>query len=344
MTDAVESCAGQQPRITVIVTVDAQRERGARCLASVLAQSVGDALEVLLVDVGTPGRATVAGSDDPRVRILHRPESMPFGQMLADAVWQARAPLVAFLEEHCVALPGWAEALVRADCGEPVVALGGERHNPAPGSKQSDFIHLLDMGPWSAPAIECSVRVLPEGNVAYRRDSLLRYGDRLAAYFQCERLLHAKLIADGLTLRVVPGARYEHANESSLRAMCAGWYAMGWVAAATRAELAGWSALRRAVHIARRLILLGPRLVVGLTRLARRQPGGWRPMLANLHVAIAWCWISPAGELLGTAFGLRGRDARVRHYVLNVPRQPSPGARRPVAGTRGTDATVRSSG
>ena len=343
MTDAIGSRTGQRPRISVILVVEAQRERGARCLASVLEQSVGDALEVLLIDVGASGSVAIAGSHDPRVRVLHRPASVPFGRMLADAVGQARAPLVAFLEEHCVALPGWAGALVRADRGEPVIALGGARYDPAPSSGLSAFVHLLDMGPWSPPAVDCAVRALPEGNVAYRRDGLLRYGDRLAVYFRCEGLLHAQLIKDGLTLRVVPDARYEHAYESSLRALCARWYAMGWVAGATKAELAGWSVRQRTVDIARRLSALPLSPVGQLVRLARRRPDGRRLVLANLHVGVLWCWVFTVGELLGTVFGLRGMDARVRHHVLNGSRQASPGPRRRGAGEREDEATVRSS-
>jgi hypothetical protein len=77
------------PRISVILVFDGQRERGARCLASVLGQSVGAALEALLIDVGPSTTRRIAGSDDPRVRVLRPPPGTPFGRALADAVWQA---------------------------------------------------------------------------------------------------------------------------------------------------------------------------------------------------------------------------------------------------------------
>jgi hypothetical protein len=321
----LDTCAPDTAaRISVILMIDEQRERGARCLASVLGQSIGDALEVLLIDVGTTATAPIAGSDDPRVRTLRLPPAAPVGRLLAEAVRQARAPLVAFLEEHCVALPAWAEALVLADRGGSLAALGGERHNSAPGLGLADFVHLLDMGPWSPPAADCAVPALPEGNVAYRRDVLLRYGDRLALYFQSEGLLHAKLVADGFTLRVVPGARYQHAYDDSLRESCARWCAMGWVVGATRAECSGWTPGQRTLYIARGLMVLPLIPINRLARVAMRHPADRRLVLANLHVGILWSCASWVGVLLGTALGLRGMNARVRHYVLNASRREAP--------------------
>jgi hypothetical protein len=301
--------------------VEAQRARAARVLESVLAQSLDGPLEVLLIDAGPAGDAAIPGSDDPRVQVIQPAPTETFGQMLANAACRARAPLIAFLEEHCVALPGWAEALLQADAGDSVIALGGERCDPPPRSRLEVFAHLLDTGPWSAPAVDCAVPGLPEGNVAYRRDGLLRYRDRLAQYFQCEGLLHERMVADGFTLRVVPGARYEHAYETSLRAMCARWYAMGWVAGAARVDITGASRRERVAEITRCLRALTGNPVARLGRVAGRRAGGRRLVLTNLHAGIMWCWMFTLGQLLGTAFGMRRMDVRVQHLVLNSHRQ-----------------------
>ncbi|MGH9361855.1 MAG: glycosyltransferase family 2 protein, partial [Thermoanaerobaculia bacterium] len=148
MPKAETSAAVEQLRMSVVLLVDQQRERGARCLSSVLAQSIVDRLEVLLLDLGGAAAGPLPGSEHPRVCVLRLPPTMSFGALQAEGVLRARAPIVAFLEEHCVALPGWAEALVLAHEG-PAAAVGGERHNPTPWRSLAQFIHLLDHGPWS---------------------------------------------------------------------------------------------------------------------------------------------------------------------------------------------------
>src|SRR5688572_8422869 len=89
------------PRMSVVLLVGGQRARGARALRSVIEQSPVDALEVLLLDLGWRDHAPLDGSDHPGVRVLRLDPGIGFGAARARAILEARAPIVAFLEEHC---------------------------------------------------------------------------------------------------------------------------------------------------------------------------------------------------------------------------------------------------
>ena len=60
----------QIPRMTVLLMVDQQRERGAHCLQSILAQSNIDEIEILLYDNAAETNGPLAGSEHPSVRVL----------------------------------------------------------------------------------------------------------------------------------------------------------------------------------------------------------------------------------------------------------------------------------
>jgi len=316
MLAEVAAAAVEPPDMSVVLLVDQERERGARCLRSVLAQSIVDRLEVLLVDLAGPDAGPLAGSDHPRVRVLRPPATASFGELHAEGVLRARAPIVAFLEEHCVALPGWAEAMVRAHRG-PAAAVGGERHNPAPQRSLAQFIHLLDNGPWSAPAVEQTTKMLPAGNVAYKWDVLMRYRDRLSLYFQSEGLLQAKMIEDGLTFRVEPAAKYQHEYDDSLAELVARWFWQGYAIGAARAELLGGTRRRRARHLWRWLKGVAFPPVVLVRLIAARSPGRTRLVLSKVHVALLYPMSHVSGDVAGTLLGRQGRDERVRHRLLN---------------------------
>src|SRR5262249_49422268 len=110
------------PRMSVIVMVDRRRARGARALRSLLAPSDAGALEILLLDFGWREYPPLPGSDHPGVSVLRLDRGITLGAARASGVLEARAPIVAFLEEHATALPGWTDALLSAHAA-PVAAV-----------------------------------------------------------------------------------------------------------------------------------------------------------------------------------------------------------------------------
>src|SRR4030067_2323284 len=139
------------PVMSVIAIVGRQRGGGEACLRSLLAQNAVPSMEIILVDCAPEGTPPIALADREQVRILRGAPGREFGEMRALAVGAARAPIVAFIEEHCVAHPGWAEAIL-AGHAEGWSGVGGEIHNGNPGRGLSDVILAISFAPWMGPA------------------------------------------------------------------------------------------------------------------------------------------------------------------------------------------------
>ena len=108
-------------------------------------------MEVLLVDYCARRFPPITGSDHPAVRLIHKDQLEPFGRIRAEAVHLARGHIISFLEEHCVAFPRWAEAILRAHA-QGWDGVGPEIHNGNPGVGVSDGIALMNYVRWLPPA------------------------------------------------------------------------------------------------------------------------------------------------------------------------------------------------
>ena len=172
------------PQLSVVIIVDTQRERGERCLNSVLQQSIVNDLEILLFDLAE-NCAPLNGSDHPAVRCITMPGAVrtkTFGDVRAEAVRLAKAPIVAFLEEHSAALDGWAEETLKAfdEVGEDYAGVSGLATKDLTRTGITDAIKLLnDTIPLPAHTHRDTKRLFAN-NSNYRRDVLLRYGNKLA--------------------------------------------------------------------------------------------------------------------------------------------------------------------
>jgi GT2 family glycosyltransferase len=117
---------GAIPALSVILVVGDLRSRAEECLRTILRQEGADRIEVLLFNVAGPKARTVAGSDHPSVRVISLLPETPFASARAEGVRRARAPFVAFLEEHCRVGEGWIDGLLAAHAG-PWAGVGGGR-------------------------------------------------------------------------------------------------------------------------------------------------------------------------------------------------------------------------
>src|SRR5687768_3727769 len=204
--------AGSLPALSIVLMVDSQRQRGGWALASILAQELAGGLEVLVFDFGHADHPPLAGSEHPAVRVIPSVRGAGYGETMAAAVSAARAPVIAFVEEHVVVLPGWAAAIARAHEG-PWAAVCGEVHSGDSAHAVSRRIELVSRNVWSPPAQRGETDVLRWQNVSYKREVLLRYGPSLRGLLESEGALFRRLRTDGHRLAVEPDARMVHAHE-----------------------------------------------------------------------------------------------------------------------------------
>ncbi len=309
------------PALTVIAIVGRQRGRVEACLRSLLAQNTAPAMEILLVDCAPDDAPRIELSDRPRVRVLRGKASREFGELRAGAVRQARAPIVAFIEEHCIAHPGWGEAILAAHA-EGWSGVGGVVHNGNPGRGMSDVILAMSFAPWMAPVERGQSLLLPGNNTSYRREVLLRFGDELPRLLLSEPLLQWRLAAQGDRLLLEPRMRFSHTNETRLTTICRGFYLWNRCFGAARAEVLHWSWMQRAARV-----LSAP--LVPWVRVARLIAFGVRHrrdllgrFVWQLPAAfIAECF-AVAGQVVGMLFGAGSAPVRFVDYEVGAYRTP----------------------
>ncbi len=308
-----------EPVMSVIVLVDRQRERGERCLSRLLSQSIIAQLEILLLDFAASDLPPLRGSDHPSVRVVPMTYDKGFGGSRALGVRLARAPIVAFIEEHVTVRPGWAEATLRAHQGA-WAGVGPEVHNPAPDLPLVNLIFLTGFNAWTAPMPAGETRQISSQNSAFKRDILLRYDADLDRLLEADILLQWRLREDGYKLYQTPDAKIEHASEMSLPIIMEGYYWVMRYFAPVRAEIYHWSPLKRVVRL-----LLTPtapfyrtaKVIVGLGR--RRSPYFWTAVRGAGAIFISHIG-GAAGEATGLLSGRPPSDHRFLVYEMNTQR------------------------
>ena len=164
------------------------------------------------------------------------------GKARALAVQEARAPVVAFGEDHCFPQPGWTNALLRSH-RESYAAVGPVVMNANPEGLVSWADLLMGYGPWLAPGGSKEMDHLAGHNSSYKRDALLPLADELPMFMEAESTLHWRLRKEGHRLFQQSDARVAHTNFARWGTWLPVSYHAGRVFAAVRAS--EWSVGRR---------------------------------------------------------------------------------------------------
>jgi hypothetical protein len=316
----------ERPALSVVLMVDRQRARGAMALASILEQDVIRQIEVLLFELATGDTTPLPGADHPSVRVIPYPRGRSFGRARADSVRLARAPIVAFVEEHCVVFRGWARALIAAFQG-PYAGVGGEVHTGNPGQGISDAVALVNYLPLAPPARRGESMLLPGSNSAYRRDVLLGYEDRLHLFLDTEWLLHWQLRRDGHRLLVDPAVKFAHLNETRFRSLAVAAFLANRLSAPRRVRLFHWSEARIALYFWLTPLIPWVRLGRMLWSLTAHRPRHFRDAVRYAPIILATQVVGVAGQAVGLLAGVGDADARFFDYELNEDRALAGSAR-----------------
>lgn len=303
------------PELSVIVVVGTRRARGVGCLGSLLEQDLGERLEVVLVDLDSTA-APLEGAANERVRTLRLPASTSFAAARIAGIEAAQGGVVAFLEEHCRALPGWGDALLRAFAGGPWAGVGTRVENANPGQGVSDITGLLAYHHFYAPLASGEVEFLPGHNASFRREVLLGYRDRLPLLLRSDIVLHQRLRADGHRLFVAADAAFEHLNEVTTASRGRGiglWYRLF---ADSRCEEFEWSLARRLAYI-----LASPAVPVYYAWTVWNGLRKRRPQYLRLFYREPWTvalsgLVAARGMARGLLFGPGDAEARFSRFEM----------------------------
>jgi hypothetical protein len=309
---------------SVGLIVGQRRERAVRCLETLVSQSVVDRMEILLFDIARDRHDPLPGSNHPQVRIVRMPGST-YAQARLRAVHEGTGPIVGFIEEHAWAFRGWAEAIIEAH-GQPYAGVGAEVHIGNPSVPYSPLIGVMNHHPWLAPATPGLKTHLPGHNSAYKREILLRYGDRLLDLLRAELALCTALRKDGHQLFLETKARFAHINETGIASPSRGYFLWNRCYGDSRARQFQWSPLRRAFYAA--CTPLMPVYYLGhlLPRLYRERPDLFPIALAGVHRLFLAQMASAVGHTTGMLFGVGDAEERFSDYETSEYRQLEPDA------------------
>lgn len=295
----------EAPRLSVVLVAPEGYDTLRRTVAHLARQTVRDALEIVVVTPRGAANVVRAGELAPFAgwQVVESGPLHGVGAVRAAGVRAARAPVVAFGEDHSFPEAGWAEALAAAHASG-WAAVGPVVTNANPGSAVSWAALFTGFAPW-IEADGGPASGIPWHNSAYDRRLLLELGDRLPELLELESALQAELRSRGHRLFVAPGARTRHVNISHLRFELVAEFTAGWHFAAARRRQERWSRLRRGVAVLAApaaLPVRAARLVPHVRRVARRTRmprATWLAIAASIGAHVA-------GEAVGAIAGEGG--------------------------------------
>ncbi len=307
------------PTLSAVLIVGPCRERAQRVVDALSTQTAVTSLEIVVVDLAPESSAPLVVGRGVPTTYVRRPGLTRWGHARADAVRAARAPVVAFTEDHCYPAPTWAQALIGAHAG-PWAAVGYAFTNANPRSYVSRAALLARYGMFVSPATGGPARYLPGNNVSYRRDLLLGLGRSLDDLLDIDFNLQEALRREGHQLFVEARAISAHENYSTLAGECRAGRPYCRLLASHRARFDQWSRSRRVFY---GIVSPMSAPVLRLIRLAaslRARPALWPsffgglPLITLMYASDAW------GEAAGYLFGAGQSEQAVLKYELETER------------------------
>jgi hypothetical protein len=306
-----------EPRLSVVLVAGTLRDRAQRTLDALGRQTAAHALEVVVVDIAPEGAAFALPTELP-VHVLREDLTTSLGSIKANAVRAARALVVAFVEEHAVPEPDWAQALLDA-FEEDWAAVGYAFTNLNSATYMSRAVMTASYGPWEHPARRGPCRRLAGNNVAYRRDVLLSFGEELPALLTVDFNLQEAIRARGGGLFLESRALVAHENFTHIGDLLRAGHVYCRLLAARRAT--SWSILRRAIYALAVPVLAPALMTFRLAGDLRGRRALWWQFLASLPVIVlAYLWNS-VGEGLGYAIGARDAEQAFLGWEVTAPRE-----------------------
>ena len=237
---------------------------------------------------------------------------MTLASAQAAGIRAARAPIIAFTEDHCFPAEQWAEALIKRH-EEPWAGVGPTMKNANPESTVSWANFIMKYGRWIQPLPKSPSGIIPGHNSSYKRDLLLQYGSELDGWLENETTMQWDLIARGHRFYVEPKAIAHHLNYSRFWISVWNRVNSGRVFAARRSH--GWSRFLRASYLlglplilVKGFVEIMPRArdLVGLSRSIRLLPCFFMLLLSH-------CLGEMIGCLAGAGPGPRKATANEFH-------------------------------
>ena len=297
----------QPVALSVVITSVNGYRSVARCLASLEEQPDRAGTELIVVEASGDETAARISAEFPAVTVIRCDAMRPLPELRSRGIREAKAPIVATTKDGCVLDAHWSRRVLAAHARYPDAAIGGAVEHDGGARLVDRAAHICEYGPFMRPFRPAPAPSVAAPNVSYKRALLEAACGDLLERGAWEHVLHARLRARGMTLRLEPSIVVYHTRRFGLvefllqRYWFGRSFAAARVATATTATRAFWTVV---------CPFLAPLFLWRYARSAvrRRRLGelvAALPLLAGF--ALAWS----AGELLGYALGDGGASRRV---------------------------------
>jgi len=288
--------------VSAVMITGTCRKRAQRALDALCEQTIIDQLEIIIVDLGASESPPFTCAPNIRISIIPMPKNTSWASARMTAVKKATGEIVAFIEDHSFAQPDWAEQVAKAFEG-PWAAVGYSVVNANPETYASRSGLVSDYILWMSPVHGGKTELLPGNNVAYRRNLLTQFGERLKDDLGVDFNIHEALKKQGHELAMSATALIAHQNYDRISGLIKANYHYCKLLAANRVLSQDWGWFRHAAYI------VGTPLgapVIKLFRIIKSLSGRrqlvW-PFISALPVMFITFFISAVGESFGYLFG-----------------------------------------
>lgn len=235
-----------EPDISLVFVTPDTYQTIRKTMQYVRSQSAADQCEVVIVCKAIAELKLIEEDMTPfhSFQVVERGPMVTTGPHRAAGVRAAKAPVIAFCEDHCYPQPGWAAAFL-ARHQEPWDAVGPSFGNANPWTLMSWTYIFMGFGPCinttGGPGTYA-----PWHNTSYKKPALMAFGDRLDDALDIEGFLMSELMEKGGKMYLEPHARTHHLNTSKFGDWAPELFVGGRVYGARRSR--EWGIGRRAFH------------------------------------------------------------------------------------------------
>jgi Glycosyl transferase family 2 len=302
--------------VSAVVIAGPCRSRVQRVVDALCAQTALQSMEIIIVDL-VPSSVPLKTAADATVVYLLRSDITRWGQARMEAIKAARAPIVAFIEDHCFPRKTWAERLIEAHEG-PWAAIGYAFTNANPRSFVSRVAMLARYGLFVHPVPGGPARYVSGNNVSYKRDILLGLDGDLEVLLDIDFNLQEELLTQKRKMFVEARAIAAHQNYTSLRGECRTGRPYCRLLAAHRAR--DWGRQRRLFYGVLAPLAAPALRLLRLIYSLRGRRSLWATFVFGIPMIIVMYVSDALGESAGYLFGAGNAARDVLRYELETER------------------------
>ena len=317
--DSHKEANGDHPSLSAIVVIGLCRERSQRCVDALYSQTASERMEIIIVDMGADQHSDIRTKQTTKTTVVKVPLQEPWVKARKAGIDHARGDIIAFVEDHTIPAPDWAEVLIRTHQG-PWAAVGYAFTNANPETYMSRASLVSDYALWMDPLSSGTAMYLPGNNVSYKREILLELGDQLGDDLGVDFNIHEALRQKGYSLYLEGRALVAHENYDTLMALLEANHHYCRLLAADRVTSCSYSLLKR-LGYGLAIPLGAP--AVKLMRLFRSMKGRrvlWKSIITTSPVLLVTYLWSAVGESLGYLLGAGKSNQGFIKWELNQKR------------------------